>query len=68
VLPDWSPVAKVPGHYRAAPPQALARLPHQCQGACGVHAHSHDIARQSKVPVSSHGGFWGALGCSCFAF
>jgi len=68
VLPDWSPVTKVPGQYRAAPPQPLAKLPHQCQGACGVHAHAHDIARKSKVPVASHGGFWGALGCSCFAF
>jgi len=68
VLPDWSPVAKVPGHYRAAPPQALVKLPHQCQGACGVHAHAHDVARKSNVPVASHGGFWGALGCSCFAF
>ena len=68
VLPDWSPVARVPGHYRAAPPQALAKLPHQCKGACGVHAHAHDVARKSSVPVASHGGFWGALGCSCFAF
>lgn len=68
VLPDWSPVTKVPGHYRPAAPQAIAKMPHQCQGACGVHAHAHDVARKSSVPVSSHGGFWGALGCSCFAF
>jgi hypothetical protein len=68
VLPDWSPVTNVPGHYRAAAPQATARLAHQCKGACGVHAHAHDVARKSQVPVASHGGFWGALGCSCFAF
>lgn len=73
VLPDWSPVAKVAGHYRAAAPgaakSALASgLPHQCAGACGVHAHAHDTARKSAVPVASHTGFWGALGCSCFAF
>ena len=70
VLPEWSPVARVAGHYRAAPPapHAGAALPHQCRGACGVHAHAHDIARRSTVPVSGHGGFWGALGCSCFAF
>jgi predicted amidohydrolase YtcJ len=67
VLPDWSPVATVPGQYRAVAPQA-ARMPHQCKGACGVHAHAHDAARKSQVPVASHGGFWGALGCSCFAF
>ena len=69
VLPDWSPVKNVAGHYRAAPPQKTAVMQqHQCQGACGVHAHAHDVARKSSVPVSSHSGFWGALGCSCFAF
>jgi len=66
VLPDWSPVKTVPGHYRALPKASL--LPHQCAGACGVHAHAHDVARRSSVPVSGYTGFWGALGCSCFAF
>jgi len=72
VLPDWSPVGRVPGHYRAAPPQAqpLAAIAHQCRSACGVHGHAHDRARKSSVPVaaSAAGGFWGAFGCSCFAF
>ncbi|MEF2266490.1 amidohydrolase [Janthinobacterium sp. LS2A] len=69
VLPDWSPVKNVASHYRAAPPQKTSVMQqHQCQGACGVHAHAHDVARKSSVPVSSHSGFWGALGCSCFAF
>jgi predicted amidohydrolase YtcJ len=71
VLPEWSPVRKVAGHWRRAEPQAPqlhTALPHQCSGPCGVHAHSHDRARKSSVPVSNHGGFWGALGCSCFAF
>jgi len=66
VLPDWSPVAKVAGHYRAQAPVAQRALSHQCQGACGVHGHGHDRARKSSVPAA--GGFWGALGCSCFAF
>ncbi|TDV56700.1 amidohydrolase family protein [Pseudomonas graminis] len=66
VLPDWSPVSKVPGHWRQGAPMAAAV--HQCSGPCGVHAHSHDKARQSKVPVSDFQGFWGAFGCSCFAF
>ena len=66
VLPDWSPVARVPGHWRpGAPPLAAV---HQCAGACSVHAHSHERARQSKVPVSDFTAFWGAFGCSCFAF
>ncbi|MBU9850471.1 MULTISPECIES: amidohydrolase [Rahnella] len=73
VLPDWSPVTTVPGHYRSAPPQGAARVGlvrqgHQCVGPCGVHKHSHDIARGSDVPVSDDNAFWGALGCSCFSF
>jgi hypothetical protein len=69
VLPDWSPVATVPGHYRPhAARQAAPSLPHLCQGACGVHAHAHDVARKSAVPAANYAGFWGALGCSCFAF
>ena len=70
VLPEWSPVGKTGGHYRKAAPAAapVAALAHQCQGPCGVHAHSHDKARRSTMPVSDFQGFWGALGCSCFAF
>jgi len=73
VLPEWSPVVTPPGHYRSAPPLANGRVafasqPHQCSGPCGVHRHSHDVARRSGVPVSDDNAFWGALGCSCFAF
>ena len=67
VLPEWSPVAKVPGHWRVGTP-SLAAAVHQCSGPCGVHAHSHEKARHSSVPVNDYQGFWGALGCSCFAF
>jgi hypothetical protein len=66
VLPEWSPVAKVPGHYR--PVQQATTLAHQCRGACSVHAHAHDVARKSDVPVSDFSAFWGAFGCNCFAF
>ncbi|SFD94359.1 hypothetical protein SAMN05216577_14828 [Pseudomonas citronellolis] len=66
VLPEWSPVAKVPGHWKPAAP--LAAQVHQCIGACAVHAHDHGRARRSNVPVSDFQGFWGAFGCSCFAF
>lgn len=73
VLPEWSPVVTTLGHYRSAPPLANGRVafasqPHQCSGPCGVHRHSHDVARRSGVPVSDDNAFWGALGCSCFAF
>jgi hypothetical protein len=68
VLPEWSPVARVPGHHRKAAPAPVAAMAHQCLGACGVHGHGHDRARRSNMPVSDYAGFWGALGCSCFAF
>jgi predicted amidohydrolase YtcJ len=67
VLPDWSPVARVPGHYSQRTAQTPAALPHQCSGPCTVHGHGHDKARKSKVPVSDFTAFWGAFGCSCWA-
>ncbi|MGZ0787127.1 amidohydrolase [Pseudomonas saponiphila] len=66
VTPDWSPVAKVPGHWKPNAP--LQNQVHQCSGPCAVHAHGHQKARMSNVPVSDFQGFWGAFGCSCFAF
>jgi hypothetical protein len=72
VVPEWSPVTTVPGHYRSAPPEAakagmMAQV-HQCCGSCNVHGHQHDMARKSAIPVSDEGAFWGVMGCSCFAF
>ncbi|HLA31285.1 MAG TPA: amidohydrolase [Pseudomonas sp.] len=66
VMPDWSSVINVPGHWRPSAP--LVAQVHQCVGSCAVHAHSHERARLSSVPVSDFQGFWGAFGCSCFAF
>lgn len=73
VLPEWSPVVNVPGHYRSAPPVATSKVgvssqAHQCCGPCGVHAHQHDIARRSSIPIGDDNAFWGPFGCSCFAF
>jgi len=75
VLPDWSPVKHVPGHYRLFQAQEQAKnaaklraLPHACAGACNVHGHGHVAAYTSQVPASDLTSFWGALGCSCFAF
>lgn len=48
--------------------QDLLSQVHHCAGSCSVHGHHHDLARKSKVPVSDYTAFWGALGCSCFAF
>ncbi|WP_323844459.1 amidohydrolase [Microbulbifer magnicolonia] len=65
--PDWSPVKHEPtpsmrhGDY--------ARACHDsCASGCTLHGHNHLIAWNSPIPVQDKGGFWGALGCSCFAF
>lgn len=63
------PVADSPAAVaaRAAQRQVLTQV-HCCAGACDVHGHAHDQARLSNVPVNNYTAFWGALGCSCFAF
>lgn len=82
ILPDWSPTTRYNGYYSershgtaATPAQAkpasaagITALLHCCSGSCGVHGHNHDHARNSNIPVNNYTAFWGALGCSCFAF
>jgi predicted amidohydrolase YtcJ len=66
VSPSWSPVAEFGGYSRYKPTGAACA--DGCMNLCGVHAHSHGMAWRKNVPVSDANGFWGALGCSCFAF
>jgi len=66
VSPSWSPVAEFGGYSRFKP-TAVACVD-GCLNLCGVHAHAHGWAWRKNVPVSDANGFWGALGCSCFAF
>jgi hypothetical protein len=70
--PDWSPVRTYGGYQHVKPSQAAqqhARACHDgCGHACGVHAHSHQLAWTGAAPTSDLKTFWGALGCSCFAF
>ena len=76
VLPDWSPVKNYPGYYKDAAivtkasgaETVAAAGVHSCKGSCDVHGHHHDIARKSNIPVNNYTAFWGAFGCSCFAF
>ncbi len=81
ILPDWSPTNIYNGYpvrsnlqsaieknaKQTSKPGFTSQI-HSCSGSCDVHAHSHDIARMSNVPVNNYNAFWGALGCSCFAF
>ena len=39
-----------------------------CASACSVHGHAHARAWAAAVPVADDKSFWGALGCSCWAF
>ncbi len=81
ILPDWSPTniyngyptksnlqSAIEKNSKADAKPSLTSQIHSCSGSCDVHAHSHDIARMSNVPVNNYNAFWGALGCSCFAF
>jgi predicted amidohydrolase YtcJ len=69
-MPDWSPVKRFGGYQ--SPRRAEAVSPRSldacCQSPCGVHAHGHVWARGKAAPVADERGFWGALGCSCWAF
>ncbi|WP_085316706.1 amidohydrolase [Derxia lacustris] len=75
-MPDWSPVRRWGGYGAwgeadGAPLQA--RLDRRalaacgCGTACGVHGHAHGKAWLGAAPTSDSAGFWGALGCACWA-
>lgn len=83
ILPDWSPTNIYNGYYHAESHNKSAidlklkqsnttknntQNIHCCSGSCDIHAHDHNAARLSNIPVNNYNAFWGALGCSCFAF
>ncbi|WP_186149844.1 amidohydrolase [Burkholderia gladioli] len=69
VSPSWSPVAEFGGYARYRPVASLERACAQgCANLCGVHRHAHGRAWGGQVPAGDANAFWGALGCSCFAF
>ncbi len=66
-MPDWSPVRTF-GGYRpraSSPAKRHAFSACGCANRCGVHGHAHATAWNAPVSDTS---FWGALGCSCWAF
>ncbi|TAK75512.1 MAG: amidohydrolase [Aquabacterium sp.] len=74
-MPDWSPVRRY-GGYAAWGPEGKplqSALRHAaaaacgCASLCGLHGHEHATAWSSTLPVSDLKGFWGALGCACWA-
>ena len=73
-MPDWSPVRRFGGYAgwgeQGAPMQAVMRQAAAacaCANDCNVHGHQHATAWSSKLPISDLKGFWGALGCACWA-
>ena len=70
-MPDWSPANYFGGYFK---PAAGARATHKraqaacgCGAGCTVHGHAHGRAYQDAVDAGDQLGFWGALGCSCWA-
>ena len=68
--PDWSPVRYNDGVFRPAAGAQVACVSHAEHNdhACGIHGSQRHIAWTKPVPASDPHAFWGALGCSCFAF
>ncbi|WP_420996803.1 amidohydrolase [Cupriavidus sp. 30B13] len=66
-MPDWSPVRRH-GGYQPRPQAAALRTACGCASACGVHGHAHARAWTASAPAADESAFWGALGCSCWAF
>jgi predicted amidohydrolase YtcJ len=77
-MPDWSPTRTYKGYAAWGAPDgagknSLAPLHVQavascgCASACVLHGHDHARAWTSNAPTSDLKGFYGALGCSCWA-
>jgi predicted amidohydrolase YtcJ len=74
-MPDWSPTRLFGGYgawgdSEGKPLQATLReaaAACACANGCNVHGHQHAGAWASTLPVSDLKGFWGALGCACWA-
>jgi predicted amidohydrolase YtcJ len=65
--PDWSPVRHYGGYQQRGGTQATMVVAlGGSDRACVVHRHAHP--RNASAPVSDADAFWGAFGCSCWAF
>ena len=72
-MPDWSPVRSYGGYQprtqdNAGHKYAFSPVACGCGNSCAIHAHSHAGAWAANIPTSDAKAFWGALGCSCWAF
>jgi predicted amidohydrolase YtcJ len=71
-MPDWAPVRTYGGYQKRADAEPARKYAFAaacgCANDCGVHGHAHASAWGANLPVSDEKSFWGALGCSCWAF
>jgi len=73
-MPDWSPVRAFGGYGAWASPSAQAQamlINESARGgahSCAVHRHGDAAVSSARLPISDVKSFWGALGCSCWAF
>lgn len=66
-MPEWSPVNRFGGYHVGGAVSGLASVAHAHGPGCRTHgAHGH--AANHAAPSDDLRGFWGALGCACFAF
>src|SRR3546814_19673166 len=66
-MPEWSPIRQFGGYQGGAHAAAALAALHDHHGSgCRIHGRGH--AAHHPVPARDETGFWGALGCSCFAF
>ncbi len=74
-MPDWSPVRSFGGYAAWGEPQSAGKGAMQrkaaalcgCANDCNLHGHAHADAWSRSLPISDLKGFWGALGCTCWA-
>lgn len=74
-MPAWSPVRSFGGYAAWGEPEGAGRNSLRrtaisacgCANDCSVHGHDHATAWSSSLPISDLKGFWGALGCACWA-
>ena len=74
-MPDWSPVRRFGGYAAWGEPEGAGKNSLHgriisacgCANDCNLHGHAHAGAWTSKLPISDLKGFFGALGCSCWA-
>ncbi|ODR91287.1 amidohydrolase [Sinorhizobium alkalisoli] len=74
-MPDWSPVRTYRGYAAWGEPEGAGKNSLRrtaisacgCANNCGVHGHDHAGAWSSRLPIADLKGFFGALGCSCWA-